>query len=468
LTVATQPLTRGQIWAFATVAMPLGMLGLPLAIYLAPFYAGQLGLPLAMVGTALMLARLSDFVTDPIMGVITDRWRPSIGRRRIWLIFGTLIMMAGVQLLLRPPEGVGIVWFGLCVALVYLGYTTLQIPYEAWAGELSGDYHVRTRISATKQGFNIFGLVIATAIPAWVLSRPGATSAEVLDAIGIAILIVLPLTALLAFVRVPEPPPPSVQQKLDLKVAGRLMIANKPFRLLVIVVLIATIGEVFRQSITVFFARDVVGVSNIGIVYAVYFAVGLLAVPLWGWLAKRLEKHRTLILAFLIVAATNFAMGFLQKGDEMWFIALFVLKGICFGAIGILPNAMTADTVDIDTAQTGDRQQGIYFATLAMVQKLGFAIGGGVPLILLDVVGFNARGGSGPEALMWLKVFYAVIPGGLVLLAAGLLARYGLTEARQEELRGYIEARKTGQTPPVPAFLTANMSKAISEPGASQ
>jgi glycoside/pentoside/hexuronide:cation symporter, GPH family len=452
-------LKSSQIWAFATVAMPLGMLGLPMAIYLAPFYAGQLGLPLSLVGFALILARVSDFITDPIMGIVTDRWRPTIGRRRIWLIIGTLIMMAGVQLLLRPPATVGLVWFGLCVGLVYLGYTTLQIPYEAWAGELSGDYHMRTRISATKQGFSIFGLVVATAIPAYVLSKPGANSGDVLGAIAIGVLIVLPITAALAFFTTPEPAPKDDAPALNLKTAITVMAANKPFRLLVIVVLIATIGEVFRQTITVFFARDVVGVKNIGIVYAVYFAVGLAAVPAWGWLAARLEKHRALILAFGIVAATNMAMGFLGQGDQNLFIALFVVKGFCFGAIGILPQAMTADTVDIDTAQSGQSQQGVYFATLAMVQKLGFALGGGLPLILLDAVGFKAAGGSSPAALMWLTTFYAAIPGILVLIAAMLLSRYSLTALRQTELRAFIADRDAGGTRAPPDYLIANAPK---------
>jgi glycoside/pentoside/hexuronide:cation symporter, GPH family len=453
------PLKSNQIWAFATVAMPLGMLGLPMAIYLAPFYAGQLGLPLSMVGFALILARMSDFVTDPIMGIVTDRWRPSLGRRRIWLILGTFIMMAGVQLLLRPPPNVSLIWFGLSVALVYLGYTTLQIPYEAWAGELSSDYHVRTRISATKQGFNIFGLVVATAIPAYILSKPGASSGDVLGAIAIAVLIVLPVTAAIVFFVVPEPAVKQTATPLNLKTAITMMVANKPFRLLVIVVLIATIGEVFRQTITVFFARDVVGVKNIGLVYAIYFAVGLAAVPAWGWLANKLEKHRALVLAFVIVAATNAAMGFLGQGDQNLFIGLFVVKGFCFGAIGILPYAMTADTVDIDTAQSGQSQQGIYFATLAMVQKLGFALGGGLPLILLDMVGFKAAGNNSEQALTWLTSFYAAIPGILVFVAALLLARYSLTAARQGELRAYIAGKDSNENPAAPEYLIANTPK---------
>lgn len=452
-----KPLGQAQIWAFSTVALPLGMLGLPMAIYLAPFYSGQLGLSLSLVGTALVLARISDFVTDPIMGLITDRWCPALGRRRIWLIFGTLIMMAGVQLLLRPPPEVGVVWFGLSVALVYLGYTTLQIPYEAWAGEISSDYHVRTKIAATKQGFSILGLVVATAIPAYVLSQPGTGSGDVLNAIALAVLILLPLSAALVFFTVPQPDVPSEKAPLNLKRAVGLMRANQPFSLLVVVVLMATIGEVFRQTITVFFARDIVGVKNIGVVYAVYFAVGLCAVPLWGWLSKAIGKHRALILALGIVAATNFAMGLLQHGQGHLFIALFVLKGICYGAIGILPNAMVADTVDLDTAQTQDRQQGVYFAAIAMVQKLGFAVGGGLPLILLDVVGFKAAGGSEVEALFWMRIFYAVVPGVLVAIAALLLTRYSLTAERQEELRHYIAQKEAGLTPEMPSYLQDNV-----------
>jgi len=76
----------GQIIAFGTVQLPLGAIGLPIAIYLAPLYGGELGLGLQLIGTALILARMSDFVVDPIIGVLTDRWRPRIGRRRVWLI----------------------------------------------------------------------------------------------------------------------------------------------------------------------------------------------------------------------------------------------------------------------------------------------------------------------------------------------------------------------------------------------
>jgi len=71
------------ILAFGTIAFPLGMIALPVAIYLAPLYSGNLGIGLSVVGTALIATRLLDFVTDPVIGILSDRWRPSVGRRRV-------------------------------------------------------------------------------------------------------------------------------------------------------------------------------------------------------------------------------------------------------------------------------------------------------------------------------------------------------------------------------------------------
>jgi GPH family glycoside/pentoside/hexuronide:cation symporter len=70
---AEQPLGFWRIIAFGSVQLPLGMIGLPIAIYLAPLYSGQLQLSLQLIGLSLILARLSDFVTDPIVGVLSDR-----------------------------------------------------------------------------------------------------------------------------------------------------------------------------------------------------------------------------------------------------------------------------------------------------------------------------------------------------------------------------------------------------------
>lgn len=437
------------IVAFGSIALPIGTIGLPVAIYLAPVYSGQLGIGLGVIGWAMIATRLLDFITDPLVGVISDRWRPKIGRRKVWLIIGNFVMMTGIYLLFRPHDGVNIGYFLAALSLVYFGYTTLLLPYKAWGAELSDDYHVRTRISSMSQFFNIAGLIASTLIPAYILSRNGATGTDVLAGLSVFILIGLPLSSLIVFFCVPEPDAPIQKTPFSFRHAAKLLINNGPFALLTCVVFIATIGETFRQTITVFFARDVVGVTNIGAVYFYYFIAGLIMVPVWTWLAAKIQKHRALMLALSIVALTNASMFFISDGQVGLFIGVFIVKGMCFGAVLMLPTAMIADAVDIDTASSLDRQQGLFFAVEAMVQKLGFALGAGLPLIILGAFGFNSEGETRTEQLTILAGLYSFLPAILVIIAAWMIRNYSLTEERHSAIRAEIEARMVErQTPP--------------------
>jgi Na+/melibiose symporter-like transporter len=171
-------------------------------------------------------------------------------------------------------------------------------------------------------------------------------------------------------------------------------------------------------------------------------------VPFWLWLAQRIEKHRALTLAFVIIAITNGLMFFVGQGQEFAFIALFVIKGACYGPVLMLPPAMIADTADIDTARTRDRQQGLFYALAAMIQKIGYALGASLPLIILGAIDFESKGETAPHALNVLTLCYSVIPAVLVLVAAWLTIRYSLTEARHREIRKMIDSEITTRETP--------------------
>lgn len=134
-------------------------------------------------------------------------------------------------------------------------------------------------------------------------------------------------------------------------------------------------------------------------------------------------------------------MFFVGHGQTTVFTVLFVLKGSCYGALLMLPGAMVADTVDIDTAKTLDRQQGIFFAAIAMVQKMGFALGGGLPLLILGAFEYRSVGETLPLPLLALRISYSVIPAVLVLIAAVMVWGYALTAARHRIIRDEIDAR---------------------------
>jgi glycoside/pentoside/hexuronide:cation symporter, GPH family len=429
----------GKLLAYGGLQFPLATIGLPLSIYLAPFYAGELGLPLAALGTAMLLARLSDIITDPFIGMLSDRWQPAIGRRRVWVPIGVSVLSVGVYLLFNPAKGVGLGYFLMALAMTYLGFTMTRLPYHAWGGELSSNYEERTRITSTRQMFSLAGLIFATLVPAWVLQQPGASAAKVLSSLSVAMLISLPLFAALLFFVVRDPPSAPRDERIDLRRTARQLWRNGPFRRISIVLLLGFVAETFRITITVFFARDIIGVSNIGIIYVYYFATGLLAVPFWNWLGNRLGKHRALALAFSIVVATNIGIFFLSHGQEIAFTLLFMGKGFCFGALELMPAAMVADTADVDSVMSRERRQGLLFAVIGMIINFGQALGQWFSLTLLGAVGYNAAGGNGPEALAWLQIFYCLVP--LIVIAPGvwMLWHYPLTAKRHRRFQRYVE-----------------------------
>ncbi|MGB7406471.1 MAG: MFS transporter [Pacificimonas sp.] len=438
---AAPALSFRTIAIFGTLSLPVGMIALPVAIFLGPLYGGELGIALGLVGTALLVTRLLDVVTDPMVGIISDRWRPAMGRRKVWLIFGSATLMAGTWMLFRPPLDATFVYLVVAVSLLYFGITTLRLPYYAWSAELSPDYNLRTRISSTIQFFLIIGILASTLIPAAVLAQEGATNLEVMQVMGLVIVAILPPIAALIFFTVPEPDAPQTKAKLAPLKMAKTVLSNGPFVRIIIVVLIISTGEAVRQSLTVFFARDVVGVQNIAAIYFYYFVAGLLCVPIWTWLARRMEKHRAFALALFFVALTNFGMLILGPGDDAALIAIFVSKGACYGALLLLPNAMIADAADIDTATSDDRQQGLFYSAESMVQKFGVALGAGVPLIALGWFDYDAAGETMAEPLLALKIIYGVAPGVLAIAAAAMIWNHPLTAARHREIRDEIAAR---------------------------
>ncbi|TDP60484.1 MFS transporter [Roseateles toxinivorans] len=445
MTQTTSPaLPRSAIWAFGLVAMPLSTIGLPLAIYLAPFYAGEMGLSLAALGTAMLIARFADICIDPFVGAFSDRLRSRFGRRKPFLVVGSVVLLLGMSQLFNPGKGVTLVYFLGWLAVMYAGFSLIQVPHRAWGAELSPFYDERTRISSVRQFFSTGGLIVSTLVPAVVLGQAGAKSSDVLFALTVMTVIALPIVAgiNLYFTPEPAPTPRPPRARFDWKANWRALRRNGPLQCILLVVFIGFSAETFRQTLTVFFARDVIGVKNLGLVYVYYFISAFCGVPCWRWVAKRTSKHHALAAGMVIAICTNLGLYLLGKGDTALFTAMFILKGFCFGALDLLPAAMLADAADVDTAITHKSRNGLLFAVFGVVTNLGQAVGQGASLNALSWVGYHAAGETAPAALASLSLLYAVIPSAALGLAMLIALRYSLTAKRHERLRVLLQGRK--------------------------
>jgi len=473
----SEPISRKVIYAHGSLGLPLAVIGYPLAIWIPAHYAGGLGIDLAAVGLILMLARLTDVVTDPVMGELSDRWRTRIGRRRPWLLLGMPVMMLGVYRLFIPPEGEVSYWYFLVyLTLFFLGSTMIALPHRAWGAELSPDYHQRSRVTAAREFYVLIGLLVAAAVPMVVeiLADGGGSVFGVFsiiwqDAVGAftgglqdkqvvdratltgpvlmwlayTIMLALPVCVALVLTFVREPPAKDADI-VPIREGIRYLWRNGPMRRVLIIALLVIFGESFRNAVSLFFIRDIVGVPTIGAAYFFYFIAGLGAIPFWLWLGRKIGKHFAFMGTLILVALVSAANLFLSYGDYLPFFLLFIIKGFCFGGLQFLPVAMLADVVDVDTARSGGRRAGTYFAILGLTEKIAVAFGTGFSLILVGKLGFDASGGiaaSTEMGVLALRLVYCCGPIFFYSLAMIFIWGYPLTPKRHERLRLRIERK---------------------------
>lgn len=437
-------LTRTTIWTYGALGFPLALLGYPLGIWLPRAYSTGIGVDLSLIGFIITAAAIFDAVTDPIIGFASDRVRSRWGRRKAWVGVGIPLLAIATWLLLNPADTATALYLGTWYILLRVGSTMVLVPYGAWGAELSRDYHQRTAVTSARQRAVLLGLIAATFVPAGaeILLGDRTSALIVLRAYGWLILVLLPLVGIVLLSKVPEPPALPGEGQTPFTRSLALMWKNGLFRRVVIIELVITGGEAFRNTLSLFFMQDAIGLTRPGMLYVVYFVSGLLAMPVWDLIARRWGKHRSLASAMVLVSTVSLWIFTLDHGDVRSFQLLFAIKGFCFGAFAYLPLAMLADVVDIDTLKTGDQRTGGYFAVHGFMTKCAMSFGG-LSLPLLAMAGYSAAPGvvNGPDALFWLSVLYAIVPTALFVFAFWLTWTWPLTAARHLRMRGALERR---------------------------
>ena len=311
-----QPST--SLMVYAVPAIPLAFLGLPLYVYLPAHYADLPGLGLAAVGTVLLLARLLDLVTDPLVGLLSDRSRPHLKPQ--WLItLGGGIMLAGVWWLFRPGPETGAMTLLAALSVTYLGWTLLAIPYYALGAEL-GAQGGQTDVAAWREAGAIVGTLAALVLPALLVGYAA------LELSALALLWLLPPAVLAAWLVRTEEVAPGRHLAAGLRSMWQ-QTSKASRQVLGIHLLNATAGGT-AATLFVLYTRDVIGLDQAGsgILLLIYFIAGLLALPLWTAYARRVGRARTWRLAMLVASLGFLPAAFLGPGDLYGFVAVCVLS----------------------------------------------------------------------------------------------------------------------------------------------
>ncbi len=442
-----------RLLALAFPAMPLSAMGLPLAIFAPPFYATlfqQNGLSaaaaLAAVGSVFMLVRMFDLVTDPLMGVVGDRFESRWGRRRHWCVLSMPVIMLGVLLVFVVPiPALATPAYLVASMLVfYVGSTMYTISHYAWGAEMSGDYHERSRITGFIQLASLVGSLTVLIPPAYmeyVLGEPAGGRMAVM-AFGVYVLILLPLATVVAVTLVPErrtAPAPEISVAAGFK----LVLKNRHMRRILLADLMVGIPGPVMASVFIFFLRDVVGGEQWNsIILILFYGLTVTGVPFWMWVSRRMGKHRAFAASCTSHLVLIGLFLLLDRGDTLGFAALVWASGFAFAGQPMLLRSMAADVVDSDNVESGGQRTGLYFSLITMTQKIGGAAAIGIAYPLLGWLGFIPGAVTQSEhAVDAVRYIYTFLPAMALVVAITVMWGFRLTLQEQQRLRALLAQR---------------------------
>ena len=133
--------------------------GMPIFIFVLPFYADDLGLGLSLVGVIFFLGRFTDILTDPVMGLLIDKYPSRWGKHKHWIFLSAPIFMLATYLIFLPPVlSPSMVYFFGGLFLLYSAFTLSTITQLSWATFLAPDYDDRTKLLTLRELMALLGM----------------------------------------------------------------------------------------------------------------------------------------------------------------------------------------------------------------------------------------------------------------------------------------------------------------------
>lgn len=438
-----QPLKKSTLFYYSLADMPVMMSIFPVIVFIPKFYSDEMGISLALIGTILLVSRIFDVLTDPLMGYISDHTKSRWGRRKPYIALSIPLMMVGIYQLFLPPDGAGAAHLLIWSMTLSLGTTLMLIPYYAWGAELSPEYNERSRITGARAMSGVTGSLVAQVMPGiacFYFLFCGTES--VLQVVCYTMLIVMPLCAIVTLMGTPNSNI-SITSTVPILTGLKLMVGNKPFLQLVSAFTAGSIGLSITTPLYLFFIAYVLNAEDQAIYMLTFFYLtNLASVPIWVKLGARFGKHRAYVGAFVLIACAHPLYMLLGDGDFWFMLPITIMTGFAAGGFGAaLPNSMKADVIDLDTLRSGENRAALFFSSWSFVQKLVASLGTAIAMFGLALFDFQPGGDNTPDQIFGVRFLFSTLPSIFYLAAAALVWNYPITESRHAEIRAELDAR---------------------------
>ena len=434
-------LPAGILVAYSLPLFALHFSVAPMMSILQGIYAKHYGLELTAIASVLIIARVFDGVTDPLIGYFSDRTRA----RKPFSLAGGGLFVISAYFLFSPPDDVSVGYFLFWYLAFFLSLTLFEIPHLSWGSELAPQYEERSRLYTTRGGFLIVGQTAFYALP-YLPILPGNEFTPETLRLAVFLSAILTVISLYWMARaVPDKLARhrTTRHRENVRSVLRAIYKNKPLLIFVAAQSLSGFGMGMWIGLLFIYLDTYL---QLGESAAAFFLIGnlfsLASLAFWLRFANRIGKAHAWAastVAFLVLIAT---MGALQPGIGFW-IPLFIMCAFYFanGCMHVVAPSILADTVDYGKLKFGGDRAGTYFAFFALLGKVNAGVGAGAALAIAGLFKYDpAILQNTSEAVFGLKLAFVVAP--LFFIAASLIfiLMTPITKRRHETIRKRLNA----------------------------
>lgn len=428
-----------------------------LVFYLLFFFTEVAHIPAGLAGSILMIGKIWDAINDPIVGVLSDKTQSRWGRRYPWMIFGALPF--GLFFILQwivPTENMwGLFWYYVIISIFFnAAYTAVNLPYTALTPELTQDYNERTSLTSFRFTFSIGGSILSVILVILI-----ATVVEDLQQrylwIGV-LCAVIAIASLFWCVFGTRHRAAIMSQELastqenSLPLFEQLRIAfnNRPFLYVIGIYLFSWLALQITASILKYFVVNWMGESDqtSNLVILAVQGTALVTLFMWSAISARVGKKATYFMGMGIWILAQAGLFLLQPGQIGVMYVLAVMAGLGVSTAYLIPWSMLPDVIELDELRTGQRREGVFYAFMVLLQKIGLAVG--LFLVGLSLEWSGYVGGVAeqtPAALMAIRVAVGPLPTLSLILGLVLAYFYPITREVHAEILLKLQERRQAE-----------------------
>ena len=439
------------------------------------FYSNVFGLSLADAGILMLVTRIWDAVSDPMMGIIADRTKTRWGKYRPYLLFFALPFAVCGILLFTTPENGKTLWAYITYILMMTVYTGINVPYGSLLNVMTADSDEKSVLSSYRMFFAYGGSFIA--LFAWeplcnifdktrvaaeatggleAISTNPAAWQNAMIVIASCCLVLFLLSFLLTKEHVKSESTVSVGQDL------KLLLKNKPWWLLIGAALASNLFSTVRGTTTAYFFADYIQqlvafegkwafLVSAGIFLSIGEIANMVGVVLAVPLSKNLGKKSTYILSMAALIVLSVAFFFLPAtaGGYWAMLAFQIVISVFTGVISPLVWSMYADVADYSELKDGTASTGLIFSSASMAQKFGGAFGGSAVMWLLAAFGYSTVAGAvqTETAILGLRILMSWVPALVAALSILVVWFYPLTKKKMAAVQTELATIRSSENP---------------------